>query len=40
MGIKVGGVLSILGDVVYNFKDKTLRIENPILLIRDKKVFN
>ena len=23
LGIKVGGVLSILGDVVYNFKDKT-----------------
>ena len=40
LGIKVGGVLSILGDVVYNFKDKTLRIDNPILLMRRKKVFN
>ncbi len=31
--------MTIIGDVVYNFNTKSLRVENPIYFMKDKKVF-
>ena len=28
MGISLGGILSVFGDIVYDLEDKTIRIEN------------
>lgn len=36
LGIKVGGSLSILGDVIYNFRDRTLKMINPRVFIGEK----
>jgi len=35
-GIKSGGLLTVFGDVIYNTKDKTLRIEHPLYLLQEK----
>jgi len=37
-GITTGGIFTILGDIIYNFDDKSLKIENPLIFMRDKEV--
>eukprot|EP01016_Furgasonia_blochmanni_P047537 TRINITY_DN6995_c0_g1_i4.p1 TRINITY_DN6995_c0_g1~~TRINITY_DN6995_c0_g1_i4.p1 ORF type:complete len:364 (+),score=59.83 TRINITY_DN6995_c0_g1_i4:108-1094(+) len=39
LGIRIGSAVTVFGEVVYNTKDKTLRIDNPLLMIRDRDSF-
>lgn len=38
-GLKLGGRLGILGDVIYNSKANSLRIEKPLFLFRDRRIL-
>ena len=33
IGLKLGNVASIIGNIVYNFNTNSLRIENPIAIL-------
>jgi len=37
LGIKLGGILTILGDITYNIKDGSLKMANPTLIMKDKR---
>jgi len=31
-GLKLGNVASVMGKVIYNYEDNSLRIENPLII--------
>lgn len=33
-------MLTIFGDLIFNYDDNSFRIENPLIFMRDKFVFN
>lgn len=35
-GIKVGSILTAYGDIIYNSKEKSLRIDNPVYFLLEK----
>ena len=35
--IKIGSYLGVLGNVIYNYKEKSLRIEKPLFFFKEKK---
>ena len=37
--MRLGGILIIFGDIIYNKKDKTLRIDNPLIAMKDKSAM-
>jgi len=36
-GLKIGSSLGVLGNVIYNYKEKSLRIEKPLFFFKDKE---
>lgn len=38
-GLKIGCSIGVLGDIIYNRKENSLRIENPIYFFKDKKIL-
>ena len=38
-GIRLDSALTVLGDVIYNRKDNTLRIEHPLYYVKDKSIL-
>jgi hypothetical protein len=38
-GIRAGGIFTLLGEVVYNFQLKNLRIENPLVIMKSKEDY-
>ncbi len=39
IGIKTGGLLTVFGNIIYNFDEKTLRIDNPLVFMKDREVY-
>ena len=38
-GLKVGSSLGVLGNLIYNYKEKSLRIEKPLYFFKEKQVL-
>lgn len=38
-GLTFGSVLGVLGNIIYNYKEKSLRIEKPLYFFKDKTVL-
>jgi len=36
LGIRVGGPLTVFGDVIYNMRNNTIRMDKPLYLLKDK----
>ena len=36
VGIKIGSGVGVIGNVIYNFQDKTLRMESPELILNER----